>query len=885
MSWWSRLGNVFRPTRVEREVDAELRFHLDERVRDLMADGRPREEAERAATRRLGSPLRLREQSLDVKRLAWLDAVVRDVRLGARMLRRNPVVMGAAVVSLSLALGACVAAFSLVEALIFRKLPVPQPDALIYLSFATDDPDRPEADTFSDPTFVRLREAARGRVDLFAMSTQVIRPVTFDADTRERARTQYVSGDAFAVLGVGPAAGRLFTVDDDRQPGAHPVAVVSHAYWMRRFGGDPAIVGRWFQLEERQFQIVGVTGPRFTGVEPGRPTDLWFPYAMYNPRAFGNFSFNWFRIFGRMADNVRIEQAQGVLQSTFTSVRRERAPAFASEQSPEKLARVINAPLYLRSAATGPSPLRRQFERSLWILAAIAGLVLLIAGSNVATLFLARAAAREHEMALRLSIGAGRGRLIQQLLAESAVVAVLACALGLLFATIAAPGVVSLLASADEPVQLDLRAGWRILAFVAGLAVGTTVLFGLAPALRASSVAPMTPLKSGGGRSSTRMGALRPFVAIQVAFGLTVLFVGGLLLLSFIRLSRVELGFASADVLLVSMEPAQRVEPGRQRAALFETLDRLGRLPGVQAVSSAEYGVLGRPWTVFARVPASGREPIETTATPVTHGFFETMRIPLLAGRTFDRHDMDTPDPNAIIVNETFGRRYYGDDRPVGRTYEGGFGTQARQYEVVGVVADAKYDVRQPAAPTIYLPVRTGGTIHVRVAGDPGPFASRLRDEIRAANPLVRVTSVQRQSTAVTQTLLRERLLALLAGFFGAVGLVLVAVGLYGVLSYSVEQRTREIGVRVALGARPIGVVRAILADAAGPTLVGAACGMAGGLYLSRFVQALLFEITPLDGWSLALPLATLLLTSVAATAVPAVRAARVDPVIALRYE
>ncbi len=676
MSVWSRLANVFRAGRVESELDEELQFHVDERIRELTAAGMTPAAAAREAARRFGSPLRLREESRDVKLLPWLDSILRDVRLGVRMLRKDAVVTGASVTSLSLALGACVAAFSLVDALILRPLPVRHPEQLVYLAFPTYTPERPEGDTFNDPLFVRLREAGRGHVDLFAMSTQVIRPTTF-ADSggeKERLRTQYVSGDAFDRLGVAPAAGRLITGQDDDRPGAHPVAVLSHAFWMRRFGGDPTVVGRWLALEDRQLQIIGVAEPRFTGVEPGRPTDLWLPYTMYNPRAFGNPSFGWFRIVGRVNDGVRLEQAQSVLQAAFTNFRREYAPRlFGPERPPESVARFIGTPLYLRPAANGTSPLRRQFERSLWILSSIAALVLLIAGSNVANLFLARTAAREREMALRLSIGAGRGRLIQQMLVESALVAGAACALGLLFAEIVGPAVVSMLASADDPVHLDLRLDWRLAAFAGGVTLLTTALFGLAPALRASSVSPIAALKTGGGRSGVRAAVMRPFVAAQVAFGLVVLFVGSLLVLSFARLSSVNPGFATSDVLSISLDTVERVDPRARRTALLQVLERLRGVPGVQAVSAAESNVLGRAWTQIVRVPGTANETIEATINPVTQGFFETMEIPVLIGRVFVSRDMDT-DATAIVVNEAFATRYFGREPAIGRTLESRYG-------------------------------------------------------------------------------------------------------------------------------------------------------------------------------------------------------------------
>jgi len=791
-------------------------------------------------------------------------------------------VNAAAVVSLSLALGACVAAFSLVDALILRPLPVRQPAQLIYLAFSTPEPDRPESSTFNDPLFARLREAGRGRVDLAAFSTHVMRPATFtDEGEKEQLRTQYVSGDAFGLLGVVPAAGRLLTSQDDIRPGEQPVAVLSHTLWMRRFGGDPAIVGRWISLDDLPLQVVGVTEPRFAGIEPGRPTDLWVPYAMYDRRAFGNASFSWFRILGRVRDGVGPGEVQSVLQAAFTGFRRERG---GSDRSPEGVARFLSTPLFVRSAANGPSPLRREFERSLWLLAAIASLVLLIAGSNVANLFLARAAAREHEMSLRLSIGAGRGRLTQQVLVESALVTAVASVGALLFSGLVAPAIVGMLASPDDPVQLDLRPDWRVAVFAGGSILLVTALLGLAPALRASSVALMTPLKMGAGRAAARAGLMRPFV-VQVAFSLAVLFVGSLLVLSFARVSRVNPGFATSNVLVFSLEPAQRMDPGHQRTILFDVIDRIRAVPGVESAAASEFSMLGRAWTHFITVPGTASERIETTMSPVTDGFFETMKIPLVAGRTFVRRDME-PESAAVIVNEAFARMYFGSNPAVGRTFEGHFDDRIGRHEIVGVVSDARYDLRKSAAPTIYLPLplRTKADLRVR-ASDTVSLESRLRHEIRATSPSFRVTSVTPQSATVNQTLLRERLLALLAGFFAVVGLVLAAVGLYGVLSHAVVQRTREIGIRIALGARHWAAARTVVSDAVMTMVIGAVIGLVAGLYLSRFVETLLFEVKPLDFWSVALPLGILFLSALVSATFPAIRAARVNPVVALRDE
>jgi predicted permease len=490
-------------------------------------------------------------------------------------------------------------------------------------------------------------------------------------------------------------------------------------------------------------------------------------------------------------------------------------------------------------------------------------------------------------MSLRLSMGAGRGRLIQQVLVESTLIAAAASAAGLVFARIAAPVIVGMLAQADDPVHLDLAVDWRLAAFASCLTLLTTALFGLAPALRASNVAPVTALKSDGARGGARAGIMRPFVALQIAFSLVVLFVGSLLVLSFNKLTHVNPGFAASNVLLVSVETVQRLQPAEQRRSLFQALDRIRQVAGVQTASLAEFNVLGRAWTQVVRVPGTQYDTVETTVAPVSAGFFETMNIPVLSGRAFVQRDIEPEPSAAIIVNEAFAKRYFGNEPPVGRTVDTRFGDASDKgaHEVIGVVADARYDLRKPAAPTFYTPLRSNGSFAVRASGDTAALAARLRDDVRAGNPLLRVTSILTQSAAVDQTLLRERLMALLSGYFAAIGLLLAGVGLYGVLSYSVVQRTREIGIRVALGARQLRVVRTVVSDVGIAALTGAGFGLAGGLYFSRFVQSLLYEVRPLEFWSLALPLATLLLVAALAALLPAIRAARVDPAIALRYE
>jgi predicted permease len=400
----------------------------------------------------------------------------------------------------------------------------------------------------------------------------------------------------------------------------------------------------------------------------------------------------------------------------------------------------------------------------------------------------------------------------------------------------------------------------------------------------------MIGLKASGDRmASGRSKSMRPFVMAQIAFGMIVLFVGGLLMLSFVRLSRVSPGFASADVLLLTLDSSRKEEVAPRRVATFEALDRLRAMPGVEAVGAAEFNMLGQAWTHTFQAPGTQYAGIEANMKPVSDGFFEAMSIRLIDGRSFTRRDIDSDQSASIVVSETFARLYFGQEHAIGRRLEGRFGSAASRTtgEIIGVAADTKYDIREPAVPTVYIPLRKGSasTVFVRATALNQSVSARLRDTIQATSPLLRVSAMTPQSVLVEQTILRERMLLLIAGFFAGVGLVLVGVGVYGVLSYTVLERTREIGIRVALGARHLSVVRTMLADTGGAALIGIALGTLGGLYLSRFVQSLLFEVQPFALRSLLLPAGTLVMATAVAAILPAWRAARIDAAIALRHE
>jgi putative ABC transport system permease protein len=892
VSWMSRLKNAFRPTAVDRALDDEMLAHIEALTDDLVVAGLSREAAEAAAVRQFGNRLRLRESSRDVKLLPWVESVIRDVRFALRMFDKHRVVTSAAIASLTLALGACLSAFSLVDALILRPLSVRDPHQLVYLTFPTYSASSPLGSSFSYPLYTALRASEGDAIELFGVSGENRRRATFSSaeQQEELLRVRFVTGNALSVFGVQPAVGRLLAPSDDVAPGGDGVAVLSHSFWRRRFGSDPAIVGGMFTVGKKRFQIVGITEESFTGVEPGRPVDVWLPFATYDA---GGFTFtnresNWFLIFGRVKPGVQVAHARDVLQAPFSAFRRELASGRRGpENTRDRIERYANTPLELSPAGNGPSGLRRQFDRPLWILSVLVALVLLIAVSNVANLYLARAAVREREMSLRLSIGASRGRLVQQLLIESALLAAVASLLGLAFARIAGPTIVQMLAPATDPVYLELRLDWRLLIFLCVSAALTTVLFGLAPALRASRVNPIGVLRRAAPQLASAPGLSRPLVAVQVSVSLAILFVASLLLVSFGRLAGADLGFAKDGVLLVRVESRDQLDPEIARASGLQLLERVRKIPGVSKASLSAWPLFSQGgWISLVRVPGRETDTFSPPHMPVSPGFFDTMGIRLLHGRDFVASDSEPLEPSAVVVNEAFARRYFDGGSAIGRIYDRtGTGQPIRQ-EIVGVVSDARLsDPRSLPPPTVYVPVRGLGTVQVRAVGDPLALTTFIEREVRETHASLRATEFGLQATRVANTLLRERLLALLSGFFATVGLILAAVGLSGVLSFSVARRTREIGIRIALGARPPALVLAIVKDTAVMTGLGIVVGLAGGLYLSRFIKGLLHEVQPTDAVSIALPIAGLLLTAFLAAVPAARRASRLDPIEALRSE
>ncbi len=890
MSWLSRFANTFRPGRLHTELEEELAFHIEERTRALIAQGMTERQARQAARKQLGSQLQLRETSHEAKAFVWLESILRDIRFGTRVLRKERTVTAAAVVSLGLALGVCIAAFSLIDVLILRPLPVPHPRELVALSYPGSGRPGPsgvvENDTrFSYPMFQRLRQAAGADIELFgiAFSNSFSTAAFAGASGEYHLRVESLTGNGFQALGLRPAAGRLFTAADDR-PDSPPVVAISHGLWMQHFSGARSAIGQWMTIAGKQYQIAGVVQDGFTGLVPGYLTDAWIPLARnLRPAWIENDRETPLQIWGRLGAGRSPAFARAELQAVFTNFRRENTAGTFRD-----------LPLYLTSAAKGEASLfRKQFRQPLWILGLISVLILAIACSNVANLLIARSAVRAREMALRIAIGAGRGRLLQQLLIESSLLAGMACVLALVFAGYTAPLVVSQLGPSDFPAYLDAGINGRVLGFAFACAALTAVAFGIIPALRASAIAPHAALQSDAAKSSGRSGALRTILSIQVAFSMAVLLLSGLLVTSFRNLMSVDPGFSKDRILLFDLSLKSPLDAPAQKAACEKLLGVVRQAPGVEAAGVSNLALMGGAFgpMIAPRIRLPGRdwEPARPFYMAVSPGFLETMKIHLLAGRAFDSSDARTAKDSPVLVNQAFADRYFPGQRVLGQNVEQlSDDPDPVRLTIIGVVGNVRYNnLREKFTPTIYTPLITvrGVSLAVRTSGDPRGFAASLRRTIEDANRDVKVDRVTTQATHIDDAVLAERLLAILGGLFAAIALILVTVGLYGVIRYAAARRRKEVGIRIALGAEPPAVLRLIWSDVAIPVVAGLVVGIAGGAAASRYLESMLFDVKPTDPGSMAVPVLCILLTSLAAALPPAIRSSRIDPMSVLRHE
>lgn len=825
--------------------------------------------------------------------LTWIDSVRQDVTFGLRLLRRSPIIGIASVLSLALAVGACLAAANIVDAVFLRKLPVRNSESLFQV---IRNDLHSTGESFSYPVFSTLRDHSRATADLFLASFVRIGWVRWDGGdgSEERVEFQHVSGNFFEALGAGAAPGRVLTKNDDKIPGAHPVAVISENYWARRFGRSRSVLGRRMEIDGRQFEVVGVTSAGFFGVEVGRMVDVWFPATMWESRALTDTGVSWLRILGRRTNGATLAQAEAQLQSAYRVIQADgdQNPSFQMAVEADS----SRTPgLRLLPAENGVSHLRSQYDRPLRIILGIVILVLLIACANITNLLLAKGAARGREMAVRLAVGIGRARLLRQLLTEYLLLGSAACLVGVLAALQGTPLLVNLLARDRQPVRIELGLNWRVAIAAIAACLFTTLLFGLWPALKACRTTIDASLRGGHGETRSSAGGWRNgkfLVVSQVALCLVLLANSMLLLATLHNFSTLDPGFDRNNVVVVELMNAARSSPQQQRGLWREVGQRLSEVPGVKQVASSNWALFTGAMAVedairiFDQpVPTKSKE---SYSLPVSPGYFSTVGTRLLRGRAFEQRDADPDGPKIAVVNQAFVKMHLNGESPLGKRFRIE-SSNSGWTEIVGVVENVKYhNLRDEPPALIYYPMRNPHrwtTMFVRTEVSANALASLIRPKVRSVSPAIRIERITPYNNLIDQTLIRERLLGNISTVFAVVALILSAVGLFGVTYYSVSQRTRELGIRLAVGAQQRTILAMVMRQSMAPVLLGAVLGIALVIPSSQLIRSLLFGLKPADPVFIALAVLALLGVAVVASYLPARLASRIDPLVALRQE
>jgi putative ABC transport system permease protein len=893
-----RLRSLFRRKTVETELDEELRFHFEKQVSKFVASGMAPDEAQRRARLEFGGTEQVKEEHRDARGVSFIETLLQDIRYAVRILARTPVVTSVAILSLALGIGANTAIFGMMDAVMLRPLPVPNPEELVQVRIRSLKSGTEMNGYFTNPLWEQLRDQQDVFSNAFAWSEN-----RFDlaqGGAVEYANGLWVSGGTFETLGLRPAAGRLLSAADD-QRGCAGAAVISYAFWQDRYGGAESAIGSNLSLDGHPFPIIGVAPRGFYGLMVGARFDVAIPIcaaALFgrDSRLDGRSTW-WLEIMGRLKPETVPQQLQARLEALSQQVFAAAVPQdWEKSERQEFLQRVLVG----ISAPTGPSYLRRQMERPLYVLMAVVGLVLLIACANIACLMLARGMAREKEMATRRALGASRTRLIRQLLTECILLSLAGALLGMLFAHWGNALLLGYISTGRQTVFFDLSLNVRVLLFTAAVAVLTGILFGVLPALRSTRVSLTSAMKSSRAvKSDTRMRFRtgRWMVASQIALSLVLLVSAGLFLRSLLRLATLDIGFDRNSVLLVNTNlKAAKVVPERRLEVYDEVEALFEKLPGVISVGrSWRTPVTGYEWNEYVSVDSASAPTGDDSLVYfnyVSPGYFVTLHSPLLGGRGFQASDTKTA-PGVAVVNEMVARKFFPGANPVGKTFRVGNGSKepGRTFQVVGLVKNSKYEsLREDTFPQAFLPISQipgnddSEYFEIRTATRPESLIAAVQNSVAQVNKGISL-EFGTLAKQIDDSLVRERLLATLSAFFGGLALLLAMIGLFGALSYLVTERQPEFGIRMALGAMPASILRLVLREVATVLLVGVAAGLGLALTTVQVLESLLFGMSARDSVTLITAPVVLAAAAFAAGYLPARRAMRIDPMEALRYE
>ena len=901
--------NWFRRTKMESGLDRELSYHLDRRIRDLEETGLRAEEARRQALVELGGVARIQEEVRDVWLTRWLRDFACDLRFTVRSFRKTPPFAVTAVLSLMLGIGATTAIYSLVDQVLLHALPVRQPERLVLIDWKGDM----VASGFGSwnlMSYPICRDLDQQKQIFEGVFCRALTTVNLSTGSESHAAiAEIISGNYFPVLGVGPALGQVLTNDDDRKPNANPVAVISYDFWRTQLGGAADVVGRKVLLNRHPLTVIGVAAPTFRGIDVGEVPSLWIPVSMATEiiPGFNNLHdrrMRWMQVLGRLNPGMTLRQGQAGLEPWFKAMLQEdmRRPGFPVITA-ERRERFLRSSLVLTAAPQGHSSLRRRLVEPLWVLFAVTAVLLGLACLNVSGLFLARGSAREREIGTRVALGASRGRLGRQLLTESLVIGLTGGLLGAAAAPLAVRSLVALLPSSGGALtpgstETALHGGLdlRLLLFAFAASVTAGVLSGLAPAWQAGRRSLTSSLRDRGGTAFSGVRLRKVIVTAQIALTLILVVSAALFVRTLDALMAKGPGFSTASLVSFGIDCQRSGYSEPEGNRLIRRIDEMIRQsPMVQASSIARYPLLtGGSWNNPMTILADKRlstDSNDVNLNAVTPGFFPTMGVKVIAGRNFDNRDIAAPGEKgwrSAIVNEAFVKRYLGGRNPLGVLICQGAGPDAKpNIEIVGEVANFSYRGIREDSEQAFFPFQgeAAATFYVRVRGKGESSFQTLREIVRGVDPALPMTNFRTLEEQVDRSLNTEHMLATLSGSFSVLALLLSLVGLYGVMSFVVTQRTREIGIRMALGARARAAIWLVLRDALVMVLCGIGIGLPIVWALGRLVESQLYDVKPFDPSVIAIAMLALGSAGLGAAFVPARRASGVNPTDALRVE